>query len=171
MYALYHNAINPGNMLRMAILGQTLIWQGLTHFFVTLWDCIKIYIGSEPAMGAAAFQNEVIDQLAELYLDCAIKDESRKSDGKKLPPEQYRNELTKVKAFIATRNVYGVDMNPHALELGKLALWLNTIHRGMEPPFFVNRLCVGNAVLGAFPDTYVKIRLYLMGSRSVICRQ
>ncbi|WP_019002299.1 Eco57I restriction-modification methylase domain-containing protein [Succinimonas amylolytica] len=107
---------------------------------------LKIY---EPAMGAAAFQNEVIDQLAELYLDCAIKDESRKSDGRKLSPEKYRNELTKVKAFIATRNVYGVDMNPHALELGKLALWLNTIHRGMEPPFFVNRLCVGNAVLGA----------------------
>ncbi|WP_406040001.1 Eco57I restriction-modification methylase domain-containing protein, partial [Succinimonas sp.] len=112
---------------------------------------LKIY---EPAMGAAAFQNEVIDQLAELYLDCAIKDESRKSDGKKLPPEQYRNELTKVKAFIATRNVYGVDMNPHALELGKLALWLNTIHRGMEPPFFVNRLCVGNAVLGASLTCY-----------------
>ncbi len=112
---------------------------------------LKIY---EPAMGAAAFQNEVIDQLAELYLDCAIKDESRKADGKKLLPEQYRNELTKVKAFIATRNVYGVDMNPHALELGKLALWLNTIHRGMEPPFFVNRLCVGNAVLGASLTCY-----------------
>ncbi len=48
MYTLSQNDINPGNVLRMAILGQTLIWQGLTHFFVTLWDCIKLYIGSEP---------------------------------------------------------------------------------------------------------------------------
>ncbi len=57
MYTLYQNAVNPGNMLRMANLGQTLIWQGLTHFFVTLWDCIKIYIGSEHTMGNAEFFN------------------------------------------------------------------------------------------------------------------
>ena len=79
MYTLYQNDINLGNMLRMAILGQTLIWQGLTHFFVTLWDCIKIYIGSEPAMGAAAFQNKVIDELAVLYLEHAPKVPERES--------------------------------------------------------------------------------------------
>ena len=148
MYTLYQNDINLGNMLRMAILGQTLIWQGLTHFFVTLWDCIKIYIGSEPAMGAAAFQNKVIDELAVLYLEHAQEAEAAKGSGKRIDPPNYRTELARVKAYIATRNVYGVDINRDALELGKIALWLNTIYTGMEPPFFVNRLCLGNAVLG-----------------------
>ena len=148
MYTLYQNDINLGNMLRMAILGQTLIWQGLTHFFVTLWDCIKIYIGSEPAMGAAAFQNKVIDELAVLYLEHAQEAEAAKGSGKRIDPPNYRTELARVKAYIATRNVYGVDINRDALELGKIALWLNTIYKGMEPPFFVNRLCLGNAVLG-----------------------
>ena len=68
---------------------------------------------------------------------------------KKPAPDKYRDELQKVKAYIATHNVYGVDLNPTAIELGKLSLWLNVIHRDMEPPFFANRLAVGNAVIGA----------------------
>jgi hypothetical protein len=61
-----------------------------------------------------------------------------------------------VKAYIATHNVYGVDLNPTAIELGKLALWLNVIHKDMETPFFANRLSVGNAVIGAWLKTYNK---------------
>ncbi|MBK6331054.1 MAG: hypothetical protein IPF62_11255 [Bacteroidetes bacterium] len=41
-----------------------------------------------------------------------------------------------------------MDLNPTAIELGKLSLWLNVIHKDMETPFFSNRLAVGNAVVG-----------------------
>ena len=51
----------------------------------------------EPAMGAAAFQNEVINQLAEAYMTYVEK---------KPAPDHYRDELQKVKAYIATHNVY-----------------------------------------------------------------
>ena len=72
----------------------------------------------------------------------------------RIQPDKYRGELQKVKAFIATHNVYGVDLNPTAIELGKLSLWLNVIHKDMETPFFANRLAVGNAVIGAWLKVY-----------------
>lgn len=111
----------------------------------------------EPAMGAAAFQNEVINQLAEAYL--IHQQRQLREDGKqnwRIQPDRYRDELQKVKAYIATHNVYGVDLNPTAIELGKLSLWLNVIHKDMETPFFANRLAVGNAVIGAWLKVYSK---------------
>ena len=109
----------------------------------------------EPAMGAAAFQNEVINQVAEAYLE--HQQRQLREEGKqnwRIQPDRYRDELQKVKAYIATHNVYGVDLNPTAVELGKLSLWLNVIHKDMETPFFANRICVGNAVIGAWLKTY-----------------
>lgn len=111
----------------------------------------------EPAMGAAAFQNEVINQLAEAYL--TYQQQQRHEAGFKewrIAPDHYRDELQKVKAYIATHNVYGVDLNPTAIELGKLSLWLNVIHKDMETPFFSNRLALGNAVIGAWLKVYDK---------------
>jgi hypothetical protein len=109
----------------------------------------------EPAMGAAAFHNEMINQLAEAYL--AYRQKELQEAGRsvwKVEPDQYKEELQKVKAFIATHNTYGVDLNPTAIELGKLSLWLNVIHKDMETPFFSNRLAVGNAVVGAWLKVY-----------------
>ena len=103
----------------------------------------------EPAMGAAAFHNELINQLSEAYLNFRQKEVK-----KKISPEKYREELQRVKAYIATNNTYGVDLNPTAIELGKLSLWLNVIHKDMETPFFANRLTVGNAVVGAWFKTF-----------------
>ena len=109
----------------------------------------------EPAMGAAAFQNEMINQLAEAYL--SYRQKELRDSGRvewKVEPDKYKEELQKVKAYIATNNTYGVDLNPTAIELGKLSLWLNVIHKDMETPFFSNRICVGNAVVGAWLKVY-----------------
>ena len=103
----------------------------------------------EPAMGAAAFHNEMINQLAEAYISYRQKELN-----KRVSPDLYKEELQKVKAYIATNNTYGVDLNPTAIELGKLSLWLNVIHKDMETPFFSNRLAVGNAVVGAWLKVY-----------------
>lgn len=111
----------------------------------------------EPAMGAAAFQNEVINQLAEAYL----KYKQQETRQKKIAPDKYQTELQKVKAFIALNNVYGVDLNPTAVELGKLSLWLNVIHKDMETPFFGYRLGTGNAVVGAWLKVYKEKDLIL----------
>lgn len=121
-------------------------------------DCADEILGLkilEPAMGAAAFHNEVINQLADAYLELKETEEVRKGR-KRIIPGQYNDELQKVKAFIAANNVYGVDLNPTAVELGKLSLWLNCIHRNMETPFFAHRLGTGNAVVGCWLKTYAE---------------
>jgi hypothetical protein len=99
----------------------------------------------EPAMGAAAFHNEVINQLAKAYL--TYRQQALK---KQVDPNKYQEELQKIKSYIALNNVYGVDLNPTAVELGKLSLWLNVIHKDMQTPFFGYRLGVGNAVVGSW---------------------
>ncbi len=109
----------------------------------------------EPAMGAAAFHNEMINQLAEAYI--SYRQKELREMGRinwKVEPDKYKEEIQKVKAYIATNNTYGVDLNPTAIELGKLSLWLNVIHKDMETPFFSNRICVGNAVVGAWLKVY-----------------
>lgn len=108
----------------------------------------------EPAMGAAAFQNEVINQLAELYL--TYKQRERKAKGYndwRVPTDRRQTELQKVKTYIAVKNTYGVDLNRTAIELGKLALWLNVMHADMETPWFAHHLAWGNAVVGAWFKT------------------
>ncbi|MEQ9414287.1 MAG: hypothetical protein RIF39_10675, partial [Cyclobacteriaceae bacterium] len=107
----------------------------------------------EPAMGAAAFHNEVINQLADAYLELKETEEVRKGR-KRIVPGSYIDEMQKVKAFIAANNVYGVDLNPTAVELGKLSLWLNCMHKNMETPFFAHRLGTGNAVVGCWLKVY-----------------
>jgi len=79
----------------------------------------------EPAMGSAAFLNEAINQLAEAYID-----RKQKELGEMIPAENRLQELQKVKMYIADNNVYGIDLNPIAVELAEVSLWLNTIYEG-----------------------------------------
>ena len=130
---------------------------------ITATDLLQMKI-LEPAMGAAAFQNEVINQLALLYLNFRKNEVNEAID-----PLEFPNELQKVKAYIATNNVYGVDLNATALELGKLSLWLNVIHKDMETPFFSNRIAQGNAVIGAWLKVYSQrdVQRDIVGNRPV----
>lgn len=103
----------------------------------------------EPAMGSAAFLNEAINQLAEAYI-------SRKEQetGEVIGYEKRFNELQKVKMFIADHNVYGIDLNPVAVELAEVSLWLNTIYEGGFVPWFGTQLVNGNSLIGARRQVY-----------------
>ena len=103
----------------------------------------------EPAMGSAAFLNEAINQLAEAYI-------SRKEQetGEIISYEDRFNQLQKVKMFIADRNVYGVDLNPVAVELAEVSLWLNTIYPNGFVPWFGTQLVNGNSLIGARRQCY-----------------
>ena len=108
----------------------------------------------EPAMGSAAFLNEAVNQLAELYLQ-----RKQKERGERIPHERYPDELQRAKRFIADRNVYGVDLNPVAVELAEVSLWLNSIHRDGHVPWFGYQLACGNSLVGARRQVYPKARL------------
>lgn len=108
----------------------------------------------EPAMGSAAFLNEAINQLAEAYI-------SRKEQetGTIISYEDRFNELQKVKMYIADRNVYGIDLNPVAVELAEVSLWLNTIYEGGFVPWFGTQLVNGNSLIGARRQVYSEASL------------
>lgn len=103
----------------------------------------------EPAMGSAAFLNEAINQLAEAYLT-----KKQEELGETISYDKRFKELQKVKMFIADRNVYGCDLNPVAVELAEVSLWLNTIYKGAYVPWFGTQLVNGNSLIGARRQVY-----------------
>lgn len=103
----------------------------------------------EPAMGSAAFLNEAINQLAEAYLD-----RKQKELGETISYEDRYQQLQRVKMYIADRNVYGIDLNPVAVELAEVSLWLNTIYKGAYVPWFGLQLVNGNSLIGARRQCY-----------------
>ena len=103
----------------------------------------------EPAMGSAAFLNEAVNQLAEKYLERRQRERRRR-----IPHEDYADELQKAKHFITDHNVFGVDLNPVAVELAEVSLWLNCIHSDGHVPWFGYQLVCGNSLVGARRQVY-----------------
>ncbi|TDT44566.1 type II restriction/modification system DNA methylase subunit YeeA [Halospina denitrificans] len=108
----------------------------------------------EPAMGSAAFLNEAVNQLAEAYL---IR--KQRELGERIPHEDYQRELQRVKMHIADRNVFGVDLNPIAVELAEVSLWLNALSGGHNVPWFGYQLFPGNSLIGARREVHPKTAL------------
>ena len=100
------------------------------------------------ALGSAAYLNEVINQLALKYLELR-----QQETGRTIPHEKFANELQKVKMRLADRNVFGVDLNPVAIELAEVSLWLNSIYQPEQGrafvPWFGQQLICGNSLVGA----------------------
>ncbi len=106
----------------------------------------------EPAMGSAAFLNEAVNQLADAYLE-----RKQAEVGKRIPHDEYPQELQKVRMVLADRNVFGVDLNPVAVELAEVSLWLNAIYGEADGqgrplparvPWFGYQLFAGNSLIG-----------------------
>ncbi|PLK22648.1 hypothetical protein C0V72_13785 [Porphyrobacter sp. TH134] len=103
----------------------------------------------EPAMGSAAFLVETTNQLADLYLE-----RKQKETGRTIPQEDIVLEKQRVRAYIADRNCFGVDLNPIAVELGAISLWLNSLHGSEFSPWFGDQLHAGNSLIGARRAAY-----------------
>ncbi|MBY5462068.1 Eco57I restriction-modification methylase domain-containing protein [Rhizobium leguminosarum] len=108
----------------------------------------------EPAMGSAAFLVETTNQLADLYLE-----RKQKETGETIPQDQIVIEKQKVRAYIADRNCFGVDLNPIAVELGAISLWLNSLHASDFSPWFGDQLHAGNSLIGARRAAYPSVLL------------
>ena len=111
----------------------------------------------DPAMGSGHFLVEAVELLAEtvaghpttrvrpvLNLDLTPR---LKTDGSGEPLETYEATLAYWKRRIVEACLYGVDLNPLAVELAKLSLWLKTVDR-VPLNFLDHHLRCGNALLG-----------------------
>lgn len=103
----------------------------------------------EPAMGSAAFLNEAVNQLAEAYLT-----KKQEELNQRIPHDDYKAALQTVKMHIADHNVYGVDLNPIAVELAEVSLWLNALNGSNQVPWFGYQLFNGNSLIGSRRQVY-----------------
>ncbi len=74
-----------------------------------------------------------------------------------LPPEHEGFEdilRAQLKRHLVERCLYGVDLDPLAVELGRMALWVETMDRSLPFGFLDHKLKVGNALVGAWFDTF-----------------
>lgn len=95
----------------------------------------------DPSCGSGHFLLSAARRLAEKLA------ELRAPDGA-VRPDDYRHALREV----ASRCLYGVDINPMAVELCRVALWLETVDPGKPLGFLNHHIRTGNSLLGTTPD-------------------
>jgi hypothetical protein len=96
----------------------------------------------DPAMGSGAFLVEACRQLADALVAAWA------AHGYKpyIPPDE--DEILHARRLIAQRCLYGVDRNPMAVDLAKLALWLATLAKDHPFTFLDHNLRAGDSLVG-----------------------
>lgn len=69
-------------------------------------------------------------------------------NGQDLLPQDEEERLALARRLVADRCLYGVDINPLAVEMAKLSLWLITLQRDRPFTFIDHALKCGDALLG-----------------------
>lgn len=105
----------------------------------------------DPAMGSGAFLVAACRFLAQAY------ERSLVDEGHAAATDFDDDRRAATRRLIAERCLSGVDMNPLAVQLARLSLWLATLARGKPLSFLDHRLRVGNSLLGASPDDLARI--------------
>ncbi|MFY9658731.1 MAG: N-6 DNA methylase [Methylocystis sp.] len=98
----------------------------------------------DPAMGSGGFLVAATKFLGDAYYETQI------TEGL-LDPDDPLAADHRVAAWrtVAEHCIYGVDMNPMAVELAKVSLWLTTLAYDRPLSFFDHHLRCGNSLLGA----------------------
>lgn len=95
----------------------------------------------DPACGSGHFLLAAARRLAEKLAQLRSLEGGQEGA---IQPQDYRHALREVVA----RCIYGVDRNPMAIELARMALWLEGYEEGRPLGFLDHHLQVGDALLG-----------------------
>ncbi len=69
--------------------------------------------------------------------------------------EQFDDRLrARLKRHVVERCIYGVDLDPLAVELARLALWVETMDRSLPFSFIDHKLRAGNSLVGCWFDRF-----------------
>jgi len=96
----------------------------------------------DPAMGSGHFLVAASEEITEAII----------TDPHHMSPagiERIEDENIFYKRRVVERCLYGVDLNPLAVELAKLSLWLHTVEFGKPLSFLKHHLREGNSLIGA----------------------
>lgn len=97
----------------------------------------------DPAMGSGAFLVAACRYLAECCEHALIRD-GRWLDAGAAPAR------AALRRSIAERCLYGVDLNPTAVQLSRVSLWLTTLAADRPLTFLDHHLATGNSLIGVW---------------------
>ncbi|KRE47405.1 Eco57I restriction-modification methylase domain-containing protein [Paenibacillus sp. Soil522] len=116
----------------------------------------------DPAMGSGAFLVQVCRWLAERIVESwGVEERNGKIitingevcnqlDFYEPMPKSLDERLIFAKRFVAEKCIYGVDLNPLAVELSKLSIWLVTMSKGRPFGFLDHNLRHGDSLMGIY---------------------
>lgn len=122
-------------------------------------DLLELKI-CDPAMGSGAFLVQVCRWLSERLVEAWGKEAGQGKfitvDGVALEtagsaepmPDSLDERLLIARRLVAEKCLYGVDLNPLAVELAKLSIWLITLAKGRPFGFLDHNLRSGDSLLG-----------------------
>ena len=99
----------------------------------------------DPAMGSAAFLVSACRYLARAYERALIR------DGALAETDIDEAERAMFRRLVARQCLFGADLNPTAVQLARLSLWLATLASGKPLTFLDHHLVCGNSLIGASP--------------------
>ncbi|MES1937488.1 Eco57I restriction-modification methylase domain-containing protein [Salinisphaera hydrothermalis] len=114
----------------------------------------------DPAMGSGAFLVQACrwlgDRLVEAWAQAEARGHTVGVDGQVVDADANVEPLPRdteartivARRLIAERCLYGVDLNPLAVELAKLSIWLVTLAKGRPFGFLDHNLRCGDSLLG-----------------------
>ena len=113
----------------------------------------------DPAMGSGAFLVQACRWLAERVCESwllaeqsgsfiTVKGVASTDESLELIPIDAEERLIVAKRLISERCLYGVDINPLAVELAKLSIWLITLSKDRPFGFLDHNLKSGDSLLG-----------------------
>jgi hypothetical protein len=139
----------------------------------------------DPACGSGAFLVQACRYLAERVVEGWARAEGRiptRADGLPTPltvpeaipigaghsqqllPNEPEERLALARRLVAERCLYGVDVNPMAVEMAKLSLWLVTLHKHRPFTFLDHAIKCGDSLLGLHDQAQLE-RFHLVPSR------
>lgn len=117
---------------------------------------------ADPAMGSAHFLVAAVDKIERGMRDfltvtavpgvraelARLADKAREALGADVEAAEAITEAQLLRRQVARRCVYGLDINPLAVELSRLALWIHTFVPGLPMSSLDHGLVLGNSLTG-----------------------
>ncbi|UPM45114.1 Eco57I restriction-modification methylase domain-containing protein [Halocatena salina] len=98
----------------------------------------------DPAMGSGHFLMSAVDYLAREIIAAHAEQPGRQE----IETGTEKHDINWARRLVAQRCMYGVDLNPLAVELARMSLWLRTLAAEQPPARLDHRLKTGNALIG-----------------------
>ena len=128
---------------------------GSGHFLVSLVDLLTDQILTAMADAAAAHPQHGSPVSGRIRIIRERILANAEQQGWTIPPEQLDDRHI-VRRMVLKRCVFGVDLNPMAVELAKLSLWLHSFTVGAPLSFLDHHLRCGDSLFGEFVGDAVR---------------